>query len=138
MQVSEPQQQQRCGSQGRGCPLLRWRGEVGQRTSGTAGRWRILRASDSHTSVDPDSESQRLDNGSWDQSVLLSVVVSDFHASIDPDSEYSINVGSWDQSVLLPVVESDSHTSADPDSESQRLDNGSWDQSVGVVVGCRN
>ena len=31
--------------------------------------------SDSHTSVDPDSQSQRLDVGSWDQSMLLSVVI---------------------------------------------------------------
>ena len=92
---------------------------------------------DFHASIDPDSESQRLDNGNRDQPVMLSFFVSDFQASVDPDSEYSVNIGSWDQSVLLPVVESDSHTSADPDSESQRLDNGSWDQSVGVVVGCR-
>ena len=73
--------------------------------------------SDFHTSVDPDSESQLLDNGRWDQSVLLSVVVSNFHTSVDPDSESQrLDNGSWDQSVLLSVVVSDSRTSVDPDS----------------------
>ena len=43
--------------------------------------------------------------------------MSYFPASTDPDSEYSINVGSWDQSVLLSVVVSDSHAIVEPDSE---------------------